>query len=363
MRYIIIIIFFIFTIAGCNKFLEQSPQDFITPENYFNNATEAYNSLLGLYAGFTDNGVGLYGATVVGGWGVPTDEVFANNANSVNSLVFDATSPTISNYWNQCFKYINNCNLFLESIDKPTMDSATREVYRAEARFLRAYYYFILTSNFGDVPLKTSSTQASNGFNIAFTPSKDIYNFILTEMTVAEQHVNDVDPTQQQPVRISKQVVRGILARVNLYMAGYPLMLISHYNDAATWAKKVIDANKNSLNPDYHQIWINIAQDAYDLKESMWEAEFTAPAPPYYRASSWVSQTTPGIACPNTNTVVGYTLDWFKVTYTLAGLYNTDTMDNRKDWNIAPFYYKGSTTWETLRDSLNKTLEIGRAHV
>ncbi len=358
MRQFIIFLLVIFTITGCNKFLEKIPKDVIAPENYYNNATEATSALLGLYAGFTDNGSGIYGGTVVGGWGVPTDELFATNTNSVNSLVFDATQSSINTFWSQCFRYVNNCNLFLENIDKPSMDNSTREVYRAEARFLRAYYYFILTSNFGDVPLKTSSLVSKLVINIPFTPSKDVYNFILSEMTAAEQIVNDVDPSQQQPVRINKQVVRGILARVNLYMAGYPLLLTDHYKDAATWAKKVIDANKNSLNPDYRQIWINVAQDAYDLKESMWEAEFTAPQAPYYRAASWVSQGSPGISCPSTNTFVGYTLDWFKVTYTLASLYNTDTTDIRKDWNIAPFYYKGNTVWETPRDSLNKTAAL-----
>ena len=359
MRHIIILLILIFVLSGCKKFLEQHPQDFITPQNYYNNQNEAYSALLGLYSGFTDYNVGLYDAANAGGFNIPTDELFRNSVGgNTNNLIIDATLPSIGNYWNECYKYINNCNSFLENIDKPVMDSSTREVYRAEARFLRAYYYFILTSNFGNIPLKTKSSVDSLVANIVFTPSNEIYNFIITEMTAAEKNVNDVDPTQGQPVRISKQVVRGILARVNLYMAGYPLLLTDHYKDAAYWAKKVIDANENALNPDYHQIWINIAQDAYDLKESMWEAEFTAPAAPYYRASSWIGQTGPGIACPSTNTVVGYTLDWFKVTYTLANLYNTDTIDARKDWNIAPFYYKGNTTWETPRDSLNKTVAL-----
>jgi hypothetical protein len=53
---------------------------------------------------------------------------------------------------------------------------------------------------------------------------------------------------------------------------------------------------------------------------------------------------------------VGYVLDWYKVTYSLAQYYNTDTMDVRRNWNIAPFFYRGNSgTWETSRDSLNTT--------
>ena len=47
MRHITIICFFIFSLAGCKKFLEQTPKVFIAPENYFNNATETYTALLG----------------------------------------------------------------------------------------------------------------------------------------------------------------------------------------------------------------------------------------------------------------------------------------------------------------------------
>lgn len=356
MRHIVSLFLLITVFSGCKKFLEQSPKSFISPENYYNNQIEAYSALLGLYSGFTDHNIGLYTSANAGGFNVPTDEVFRNSVGgNTNNLVIDASLSSINVYWNQCFKYVNNCNSFLENIDKPLMDGATREVYRAEARFLRAYYYFILTSQFGDVPFKTKSSVESLVTNISFTPSKDVYNFILEEMIAAEKNVNEVDPSQQQPVRISKQVVRGILARVNLYMAGYPLLQTDHYKDAALWAKKAIDANQNFLNPDYKQIWINVAQDAYDIKESMWEAEFKAPAPPYFRAASWIGQTGPGIACPSSNTDIGYTVDWFKVTYTLASLYNTDTIDTRKDWNIAPFYYRGNTIWETPRDSLNNT--------
>jgi hypothetical protein len=213
-----------------------------------------------------------------------------------------------------------------------------------------------LTSQFGDVPLKLSTTKSVYGLNVAFTPSKDVYAQVIKDMTISESKVNDVDATKQQPTRVSKQVVRGILARVNLYMAGYPLKDVARFQDARDWAKKIVDANKNNLLSDYTQLWINIAKDAYYLPENMWEAEFQAPQPPYYRAAGWGGQTGPGIGCPSTNSDVGYVLDWFKITYSLSSIYSTDSSDVRYNWNIAPFYYRGASgTWETPRDSLNTT--------
>lgn len=358
-KYITILGIILFTSNACKKFLTKTPNDFVSPENYYNTEIEANNALLGLYTAFNDNGSGLYSGGVVSGWVLPTDEIFRSSNAGVNCLTYDATEVSISNYWNQCYRYINNCNSFLENVDKVVMDKKRKEVLRGEALFMRAYIYFLLTSQFGDVPLKLASTQSVYGVDVPFTASKDIYAKVIADMTLAESLVNDVDASKQQPMRVSKQVVRGILARVNLYMAGYPLLDVSRYQDARDWAKKVVDAGKNSLISDYTQIWINIAKDAYDLRETMWEAEYMAPQPPYFRASGWGGQTGLGIACPQANTDVGYVLDWYKITYSLAALYATDTIDSRRNWNIAPFYYRfNSGTWETPRDSLNTTAAL-----
>ncbi len=345
--------------VSCDKYLDTTPQDFISPENYYNTEAEANSALYGLYTVFNDNGNGLYSSNALTSHVVPTDEVHRNNTTGDNTLAYDASSSFLNTYWAQAYRYINNCNSFLENIDKPSMDNGKREVMRAEATFLRAYIYFLLTSQFGDVPVKLSSTQSASGLSIAFTPQKEVYEMVLADMTAAEAKVYDVDQSKQQPTRVSKQVVRGILARVCLYMAGNPLKDVSKYQMARDWAKKVVDAGKNSLNPDYPQIWINIAQDAYDIKESMWEVDFKAPQPPYFRASGWGGQTGIGITCPSTNPDIGYVLDWYKVSYSLAAYYNTDTFDVRRNWNIAPFFYRGATgTWETPRDSLNTTVAL-----
>ncbi len=341
---------------SCKKFLQTTPESFISPENYYNTETEANTALLGLYAAFNDNNSGLMANGTLTSWCIPTDEVFRNTNSAVNALVYDATST--GTFWTQCYRYINNCNSFLANIDKPSMDESKREVMRGEALFLRGYFYFLLVSHFGNVPLKLTETSSLEGLDIAFTPAKDVYAHILKDMTAAEEKVNDVDGTKQQPVRVSKQVVRGILSRVCLYMAGDPIKDEAKFADARDWAKKVVDAGKNNLNPDYTQLWINIMKDAYDLKENMWEAEFQAPQPPYFRASGWGGQTGLGIACPQSNVDVGYVLDWYKVTYSLAEYYNTDTMDVRRNWNIAPFYYRGNSLWETPRDSLNTTAAL-----
>src|SRR5690606_24958054 len=96
---------------------------------------------------------------------------------------------------------------------------------------------------------------------------------IIKDMTEAESLVPDVRQVTNAG-HINKSAVRGLLARVCLYMAGDPVKDVSKYEMAEIWAKKVIDDGFHSLNPDYRQVFINMSQDKYDLKESIWEVEF-----------------------------------------------------------------------------------------
>ena len=54
-------------------------------------------------------------------------------------------------------------------------------------------------------------------------------------------------------------------------MAGEPVNDITKYKDARYWCKKVMEDTefKHELNPDYRQVFINLAQDKYDTKESI----------------------------------------------------------------------------------------------
>lgn len=69
----------------------------------------------------------------------------------------------------------------------------------------------------------------------------------------------------------------GILARVYLWRAGYPINGgTEDYKKAAEWAGKVVATNQHRLNPDLYAMWKCMATDKYDTEynESMWEVEF-----------------------------------------------------------------------------------------
>jgi len=76
--------------------------------------------------------------------------------------------------------------------------------------------------------------------------------------------------------KVTVDAIDGILAKVCLTMAspgasGVPIDA-SKYQDAITWANKLLNSPDHTLNPDYKQVFKNLLQDKYDVKESIWEA-------------------------------------------------------------------------------------------
>jgi starch-binding outer membrane protein, SusD/RagB family len=348
--HIYLLLFSLAMLSSCKKFLDTKPQDFVSPEFYYNTEAQLNTALNGVYdiLGKT----AIYGDAMWEKFNVVNDEAYFNNSNptaiatGVRVQNFDASDVDVKALWAALYEGINRANLLLTNIDKPDMDATNRQIIEGETKFLRAYFYFLLVSNWGDVPLVLTPTTTLSGTDIESTGTAKVYDFILSEMTDAEAKVKTITSLGFGG-RISKTAVEGILARVCLYMAGYPLQDASKYQDALTWANKAMQSNEHALNPSYRQVFINYAQDLYDIKESMWEVEFWGnQIGNNYQESGGLGYIN-GIVTSNQS--IGYSYGFINATPILYNLYETkDSL--RRDWNIAPFSYS-STGGKTLKAS------------
>lgn len=348
----LLLIVLIATLAdSCNRVLNTVPTDIVTPVNFYNSENDLKTALAAVYDPL-DNEY-LYCSSLWYQLGICTDEAFYQySSNSYSAPMFyqyDYTNAYITGLWQQCYMGIERANLLIANINKPVMDSARRQAIYGEALFLRAYYHFLLVSNWGDVPLKITPTSDVNSIAIPRTPSKDVYAQILKDMELAEGKVN-TSTAIGNASHVSKTAVEGILARVCLTMAGYPLLDQSKYADALMWAGKVTASGEHSLrttynpgtNSAYSQIFINECQDIYDTRECIWEADF------YLNNNNtayweYGKVGTMSLNCVNLDT--GYAGGNIRTTIKLYNLYKPG--DLRRDWNIAPFYFNSTATSAT----------------
>ena len=347
-------------LSSCKKFLDTKPTDFFAPAQYYNTEADLQTALNGVYdilSAYDEMYGQNYQVDITGG----TDETFRNGTQStgINVYLYDASYTTISNHWKTLYRAIELANNLLANIDKPVVAVKTnRDVIKGQALFLRAYYYFMLVNSFGDVPLVLTPTASVNNTNITRTPAKDVYTRIIDDMTEAEGLLQPQTSTLTGfGGKVSKTVVQGVLARVCLYNAGYPVRDQSKYAPALQWAQKAVASGEHSLNPSYQQVFINYAQDKYDVKESMWECEFWGNR----QGNSFQDAGRIGnFSGPTCNDVsIGYSYGTLKATAKLYNLYNA--ADLRRDWNCCPYTWGATSSNSVKVPNTNiYTLDLGK---
>ncbi|MBD1425742.1 RagB/SusD family nutrient uptake outer membrane protein [Sphingobacterium arenae] len=328
------LIFMIF--YSCDKFFETTPDDFLSPVNYFNTEAHLDYALSGVYEILAHSN--LYSTNYISEMGTEADEGYYRAASKVNGpqvYVFGPSDVTVTNLWRTLYEGINRANILLTNIDKPNMDEQRRAVIKGEALFLRSYFYFLLVINWGGVPLILEPTESAQGNNIPRASAVHVYEQIVADMKEAESLVPSAVSVGFGG-RVSRSAVRGMLARVYLHWAGYPIKDESKYKDAKEWAEKVMDPLEgHMLNPSFEQVFLNYSQDLYDIKESILEVEFWGNLTDAFHAVGRVGNVN-GVFTTNED-VIGHAYGFIRATPKLYNLYDDD--DIRRDWAICPFTY------------------------
>ena len=151
--------------------------------------------------------------------------------NRMQNYDYNPTHQYLFNNWRDGYRVIYNVNVFLEKIQDIEMDEVIKNQYMAEAKFMRGLIYFNLTRFFGAVPLSLDTTL---DYEASLLPNGErnmesklahielVYNQILEDMQFAEQNL----PASHDAENISRATsgaAKGLLAKIYLTMAGWPL--------------------------------------------------------------------------------------------------------------------------------------------
>ena len=212
-----------------------------------------------------------------------TDEsVYSHSGNAVESFYNGAWSPTNANssIWTTCYHGIAYCNLFLDeftglefkdyALDKNfKAEMYQYNNYQWEARFLRAYFYFLLVRQSGGVPLLTTNMTADEASVQPRATADEVFAFIDSECEAIKDSITtdygdlgDLAMTPANNGRANNLAVLALRARAALYHAS---PLFNANNDRGLWQKAaqlnkaVIDsctARGMKLSNDYKGLFI-----------------------------------------------------------------------------------------------------------
>ncbi|MGM0506501.1 MAG: RagB/SusD family nutrient uptake outer membrane protein, partial [Bacteroidota bacterium] len=146
--------------------------------------------------------------------------------------------------WNAFYKGINNTNTVISRANAlDEMDSDTRSAKIAEARFLRAHYYFVLVQHFGPISITTEETTAVE-LEATRSPVEDVYELIIDDLTFA---IDNLPLEQSDYGRPTNFAAMNHLAKVHLTIGNWEL--------AADLAVEVIEQGPYELLDDYADVF------------------------------------------------------------------------------------------------------------
>ena len=152
---------------------------------------------------------------------------------NIGNYYASGASSELTDTWEHYYRGIRKCNMLLKNIDdvpKATDDSKEAHAtyvkqYKAEARFLRAYFYWEMFLRYGPVPLVTDVLDPDGDLlsNYTTRPSLKEYvvDFILKELKDCEEGLMDKATSDESgnSGRINQPMARALYSRVMLYMA------------------------------------------------------------------------------------------------------------------------------------------------
>lgn len=228
-----------------------------TPQGFENAVNATYEELRNWYG--QERGLTL---TVFG-----TDE-FTKGADGGHKAINDYTASLngdetfIRDTWRGFYRAINTANTVIAD-STVAVAPALRTSRIAEARFLRALYYFHLVRMFGPIPLPLTPTQGA-ATEANREPAAKVYDAIVADLQFAE---TNLPTTQRDYGRATQAAAQHLLALVYLTRAAP-----GDFAKAATEAKAVINSGLFSLLPKYSDLWnFNNEKNA----EVIWAVQFT----------------------------------------------------------------------------------------
>ncbi len=251
---------------SCKDYLDQVPDDVLTVDDIFKSKEYVDKYLANIYTNIPNElmqRVVSWGHS--GPWVSSSDEAMYNwdfhYSNNMNKSTWAATDYYVAFFWTDWYKSIRSANDFIDKIDAANsveISDALKVRYKAEARALRAMYYFWLVRMYGPVPLINKVLEPDAPLTellVERNTFDECIDFIVAELDAAYINLPRV-PVNQEYGRITKGIVKAYKGQA-LMLSASPL-----FNGNTDLAPMVNKAGTPLINQQYNSNKWKLAADA-----------------------------------------------------------------------------------------------------
>lgn len=282
---------------SCSDILEEEVFSSFTGDNFFVDTASAELGLFGVYDILASDPLYGRGYLLYFHTGTDQERYWRQNRGLDDDLLanyqIQENNDWVGKAWTSFYKGIYRVNLLIDRVtllrDASTDDSDLEEYNNilGDAHFLRAFMYFQLVKNWGDVPLRLTSDITIQTLKTERAPKESVYQQIEADMLNAISLLPDA-ANVKSPGRVSKGAAQGIFARIYLTWAGAPIYDTTKFQKATEQAWAAVSSGNHELNgtiesltvgaPFDHpfpQVFKNLSENVHEPKESMWEVHFS----------------------------------------------------------------------------------------
>lgn len=248
--------FLVLVTTSCEDFLDEKQEGTYSSDTFWKTESHATVALTGIYktASFTSTNNALW---VFGD--VASDDAIRGakpgdfpDAQSIDDFTYIRSNSYFDVIWSHYYEGISRANYFLYYVPNIDMDEKLKARMLAEARFLRAYYYFTLVNIFGEIPVKTNPPLNENEIYKPKSSVADVYELIENDLLAAKNSLSKTN-TGSNAGRATKGAAWGLLAKAYLYQ--------QKWEDALEAADSVIELSVYSLEPVYKNNFLDSTQN------------------------------------------------------------------------------------------------------
>ena len=262
-------------------------------------------------------------------------------------------------YVNEYLRQTSDDNLSLRGCSAEV--KAKVQEYRAEARFLRAFFYWAALDTFGQVPFSTENSPFGGGYNPPQTSRAEVFDYVVSELIDLASDGSAMPAAQSNYPRADKGSCLGLLARMYLNAEVYTGTAM--WEDAKAVCEKIF-ALGYKLAPTHAELFRGDNGENPDAKKEMlFAASYNAEHTKSYGGTTYLTLSTLSGDDGAIN-IIGINGGWAgnRVPYEYVQKFftdvkNPDYAEGTYDWTdkrASYFYIKGRS--ESMQDNLNTFL-------
>lgn len=255
-KYMVILLSGALTLASCKRsFLELYPEGQMNEYNYFQNTKDFQQAVVGAYVPLRD----------IAKQAFYLDEMRSDNTHydynskdrgglgyeQIADFMDDVSNPVTLTRYQSDYNGISRTNVILDRLAKITfsMEDADRKQIVAEAKALRAHYYFDLVRHFGGVPLHLTEVTSQNGASLPRSTPEQIYAQIINDFSAAIADL-PLPKIGSETGKVTKGMASTELAHVYMTLKQFDKAL-PLLQDVSKMGYDIWDKYDDAFNPTY----------------------------------------------------------------------------------------------------------------